>query len=344
MGTKTDLVVEVKSPADKLWAALRDSTELFPKIFPQQYQSIETVEGDGKSAGTVRLLKYTEGVPMLTFAKEKLELADDENKVVSYSVVDGELVNFYKNFRITLKVSPGKEGAVVNWSMEFDKANEQVPDPDVIKETATKTFHDLDDYLLKNAAEAAPAAPAHATSAFRRSRVMSGCVLVCDRYLVRVNKKLALFVPGTRGHHKKNNALRSARRALAPTGTRKANSAAGTTTPRRTDRENQAPATGPGMHTRRWPGRGMRRSGPTFATPPDTSFDNFLLTKQSIEVDHANVDPCRQYFGPVKVHCFSFLNGDPFDGQHQRRTNVYPFGEIGYSGSAGTRLVTQPAG
>ncbi|CAN6281868.1 unnamed protein product [Urochloa humidicola] len=154
MASKAELVVEVKSPADKLWAALRDSTELFPKIFPQQYQSIETVEGDGKSAGTVRLLKYTEGVPMLTFAKEKLELADDENKVVSYSVVDGELVNFYNNFKITLKVSPatkeGEAGAVVNWSMEFDKANDQVPDPDVIKETATKTFHDLDDYLLKN--------------------------------------------------------------------------------------------------------------------------------------------------------------------------------------------------
>ena len=93
-------------------------------------------------------------MPMLTFAKEKVELADDENKVVSYSVVDGELVSFYKNMKITLKVSPaakeGEAGAVVNWSMEFDKANDQVPDPDVIKETATKTFHDLDDYLLKN--------------------------------------------------------------------------------------------------------------------------------------------------------------------------------------------------
>lgn len=87
-------------------------------------------------------------------------MADDENKVVSYSVVDGELVDFYKNFKITLKVAPaakaaaaeaeGEAGAVVNWSMEFDKANDQVPDPDVIKETATKTFHDLDDYLLKN--------------------------------------------------------------------------------------------------------------------------------------------------------------------------------------------------
>lgn len=61
MASKVELVVEVKSPADKLWAALRDSTELFPKIFPEQYKSIETVEGDGKSAGTVRLLKYTEG-------------------------------------------------------------------------------------------------------------------------------------------------------------------------------------------------------------------------------------------------------------------------------------------
>ncbi|GJN27341.1 hypothetical protein PR202_gb15357 [Eleusine coracana subsp. coracana] len=154
MASKAELVVEVKSPADKLWAALRDSTELFPKIFPEQYKSIETVEGDGKSAGTVRLLKYTEGVPMLTFAKEKVELADDENKVVSYSVVDGELVNYYKNFKITLKVVPttkeGDAGAVVNWSMEFDKASDQVPDPDVIKETAAKTFHDLDDYLLKN--------------------------------------------------------------------------------------------------------------------------------------------------------------------------------------------------
>jgi hypothetical protein len=96
---------------------------------------------------------------MLTFAKEKLEVVDDENKVVSYSVVDGELVDFYKNFKITLKVAPAKAaaaegeagaGAVVSWALAFDKANDQVPDPDVIKETAAKTFHDLDDYLLKN--------------------------------------------------------------------------------------------------------------------------------------------------------------------------------------------------
>ena len=91
---------------------------------------------------------------MVTFAKEKVEVADDEKKVVSYSVVDGELVSFYTNFRVTVQVTPstkeGEAGAVVNWTMDFDKASEQVPDPDVIKETAAKTFHDLDEYLLKN--------------------------------------------------------------------------------------------------------------------------------------------------------------------------------------------------
>ena len=91
---------------------------------------------------------------MVTFAKEKVEVADDEKKVVSYSVVDGELVSFYTNFRVTVQVTPsakeGEAGAVVNWTMDFDKASEQVPDPDVVKETAAKTFHDLDEYLLKN--------------------------------------------------------------------------------------------------------------------------------------------------------------------------------------------------
>jgi hypothetical protein len=91
----------------------------------------------------------------VTFAKEKVEVADDEKKVVSYSVVDGELVSFYTNFRVTVQVTPTTKdgadaGAVVNWTMVFDKTSEQVPEPDVIKETAAITFHSLDDYLLKN--------------------------------------------------------------------------------------------------------------------------------------------------------------------------------------------------
>lgn len=59
---KLDVEVEIKSPADKFWVAIRDSTVLFPTIFPDQYKSIEIVEGDGKSAGSIRLIKFAEGL------------------------------------------------------------------------------------------------------------------------------------------------------------------------------------------------------------------------------------------------------------------------------------------
>lgn len=56
-----DVEVELKSPADKFWNAIRDSTTLFPKAFPHQYKSIEVLEGDGKSAGSLRLINYADG-------------------------------------------------------------------------------------------------------------------------------------------------------------------------------------------------------------------------------------------------------------------------------------------
>lgn len=58
---KIDVEVEVKTPADKFWNGIRDSTNLFPKASPHEYKSIEVVEGDGKSVGSVRLIKYAEG-------------------------------------------------------------------------------------------------------------------------------------------------------------------------------------------------------------------------------------------------------------------------------------------
>lgn len=58
---KLHVEVEVKSPADKFWVSLRDSTEVFPKAFPHDYKSIDVLEGDGKAVGSVRLITYSEG-------------------------------------------------------------------------------------------------------------------------------------------------------------------------------------------------------------------------------------------------------------------------------------------
>lgn len=168
---------EVKSSPDKFWAAVRDSSELFPKIFPHKYQSIEITEGDGRSAGSVRLIKYApgdrsssymltirdffsrlsylitcvaidaEGVPWVTFAKEKIEEVDDEKKQVLYSVLDGELAAAYKSFKALLSVDAKGDGSLVKWRVEYEKASEEAPEPDLILSTAVETFAHLDEHL-----------------------------------------------------------------------------------------------------------------------------------------------------------------------------------------------------
>ncbi|XP_075493080.1 MLP-like protein 423 [Primulina tabacum] len=149
MGSKVEVEAEVKANANKFWESIRESSTLFPKIFPQQYESIEVLEGDGKSVGSVRLVKFAPGISEISSTKEKIESVDEGNKTVSYSVVDGDILKFYKNFKGNLSVNPKGDGSLVKWWCEFDKASEEIPDPDLLKHFALKNFQDLDDYLLK---------------------------------------------------------------------------------------------------------------------------------------------------------------------------------------------------
>ncbi|KAF5191338.1 Mlp-like protein [Thalictrum thalictroides] len=146
---KLEFELQVKCSADKFWAGMKDTTVLFPKIFPQRFKSIEVVEGDGVNVGTVRLVKYAQDTPVITFAKEKVEFVDDVNKVLGYSVIDGELMTHYKSLKGKVEVVPKGEGSLVKWSFEFEKANDEVPDPVLIQEYANNAFIGLDAYLLK---------------------------------------------------------------------------------------------------------------------------------------------------------------------------------------------------
>lgn len=147
---KLEVDVELKSNPDKIWSSIRESDKLFPQAFPELYKSIDIVEGDGKSVGTVRHVKFAEGLPNFTESKEKVEMVDEAKKTLGYSVVEGDVLKFYKNFKSQLTVEPKGEGSLVKWSCEFEKAKEDAPDPELMfKGFAVKTFQDIDAYLLK---------------------------------------------------------------------------------------------------------------------------------------------------------------------------------------------------
>ncbi|KAB1200310.1 hypothetical protein CJ030_MR0G007660 [Morella rubra] len=146
---KLGVEVEVKSHADKFWGCIRDSATTLPKAFPHDYKSIEVLEGDGKSVGSVRLITYGEGSPLVKVSKEKIHAFDEANKTFAYSVIDGDLLKYYKDFKSQITVAPNGAGSLVKWSCEFQKASDEVPDPHVMKDFVVKNFQEMDAYVLK---------------------------------------------------------------------------------------------------------------------------------------------------------------------------------------------------
>ena len=144
---KLEVEVEVKCAPEKFWQSLRDSTTLFPKALPQEYKSIEVLEGDGKAVGSIRFIHYSDGFPIVTSTKEKIEAVDEENKTVSYEVIGGDLFKYYKSFKAHFSVIPKGEGSIVKWASEFEKTHEEIPDPHLVRDFVVKNFQDLDDYL-----------------------------------------------------------------------------------------------------------------------------------------------------------------------------------------------------
>lgn len=62
-------------------------------------------------------------------AKELFEAIDDENNWITLTVVEGDLLEHYKSFKITIQASPQGEDCSVHWTFEYEKVHGDVEDP-----------------------------------------------------------------------------------------------------------------------------------------------------------------------------------------------------------------------
>ncbi|GLJ28463.1 hypothetical protein SUGI_0559940 [Cryptomeria japonica] len=144
---------EMNVPANQMWKAFENSASIFPKLMPKHFKSIDVLEGDGISPGTIRLVKYGEGFHLATYKLEKIESLDEANMTTTHTVLNGQIMNKYKTYKLTLKVSPGVTSGtcIVKWIIEYEPAHEgEVVHPENAKETAVHTFKVLEQYLLSN--------------------------------------------------------------------------------------------------------------------------------------------------------------------------------------------------
>ncbi|MED6159206.1 hypothetical protein PIB30_040143 [Stylosanthes scabra] len=85
-----------------------------------------------------------------TIYQERIEVIDEENKLVRFKVFDDDINEHYKDLKVTLEVSEkNDERGCVKWTIEYEKINEEVEAPYGFVELLDITTKDIVIHLLK---------------------------------------------------------------------------------------------------------------------------------------------------------------------------------------------------
>ncbi|KAI3835515.1 hypothetical protein MKX03_000985 [Papaver bracteatum] len=123
---------EIKCSADKYFGLFSHNATQLPGLFPKIFKSVEVIEGEGTSVGSIRLSKYVLGEKETT-SKDRVIAFDQEKRSITNEIMEGEIMNYYKALSAKLDVVPKQCAAgnesFIKWSLEFEKVNNNIPDP-----------------------------------------------------------------------------------------------------------------------------------------------------------------------------------------------------------------------
>ncbi|XP_026442927.1 MLP-like protein 43 [Papaver somniferum] len=140
-----EIECKARSCEEKLYVVLIRDVHMLPKYVPQLIHSIQVLPGDREvHVGTVLVSEYVQ---------EKITAVDHKNMSVTSSILEGDLKNDYTSIGYTLTITPlqrdGNYNFLVRWSVYYEKANEDVPDPTYFMKLLEDLTKELDTNLLK---------------------------------------------------------------------------------------------------------------------------------------------------------------------------------------------------
>ncbi|KAI3864405.1 hypothetical protein MKX03_028441 [Papaver bracteatum] len=140
--------------ADQFYSFLKNDMTKLPQVCPHIFKSFEILAGDGKSAGTIWIVKFATGTSHQEMVKEKIVAMDDESRTISFSIMDGDLLNKFPKVDYTMTVTPivtqgSEQSCLVKMSAKYEKENEDTPPPHEYMEMTTCMNQAIASYLAK---------------------------------------------------------------------------------------------------------------------------------------------------------------------------------------------------
>nr|XP_027119999.1 kirola-like [Coffea arabica] len=124
--------IEIKSDGDVFHEIFRYRPHDISTMSPSNVQGCD-LHGDGKEK----------------VAKVVIEAIDEAKKSITFKMIEGDLMEFYKTFIATVHVEALGQSCLVAWTIEYEKRSENVPDPNTLMELALNITKDIETHQLK---------------------------------------------------------------------------------------------------------------------------------------------------------------------------------------------------
>ncbi|KAM4119709.1 hypothetical protein ACJW30_03G080100 [Castanea mollissima] len=145
---KVEADVEIKAPAEKFHEIFSCRPHHISNVSPSVIQGCALHEGNWGNEGSVINWDYVHD-GKAKVAKDIIEAIDKKNNSVTYKVIEGDLMEEYKNFKVTVQATPKGEGSLVHWTMEYEKLHENIVEPNTLLQLVLDLSKDLDAHLVQ---------------------------------------------------------------------------------------------------------------------------------------------------------------------------------------------------
>ncbi|XP_023528478.1 MLP-like protein 43 [Cucurbita pepo subsp. pepo] len=146
---KLEIDVEIKASAEKFHEILHQKPHHMSKASSDKIQSCELHEGEWGKVGSILYFTYVHD-GKVSVAKDVIEAVDEENNSFTWKVLEGDLLEYYKSFRIRVQSIPKDEGSVIHFTLEYEKLHEGIPDSHSLLQLCADVSKDIEAYLMGN--------------------------------------------------------------------------------------------------------------------------------------------------------------------------------------------------
>ncbi|GLT67683.1 hypothetical protein SLA2020_399730 [Shorea laevis] len=80
-------------------------------------------------------------------SKEQVEKIDPVKNLVTYKVIEGDLLNEYKSFKIIVQVTPKGTSSVSHWTDEYEKQHPGISHLETLLQFAAELSKEIDSHL-----------------------------------------------------------------------------------------------------------------------------------------------------------------------------------------------------